>query len=437
MAAIVDPYEKSRAYYARSRMSLARGVASAMKVTQEPVPICATRGEGSRIWDLDGREYLDFTLSYGPLLLGQSPAPVLDAVRQQLTKGIGYGANHEREAELAELVCATVPSAERTVFSSTGSEAVQAALRIARAATGRNRVIKFVGHYHGWMDSIHVAIPGLPGTGAGTAGQDPMAANAVTVCPWNDAEALRDVLADDVAAVIMEPININGGGFSPVSGYVETVRDLTHKMGAILIFDEVITGYRVALGGAQQLLGVEPDLTILGKAIGGGFPVSAVCGRADVMECVAAGRVAHMGNFNANPVAASAAVATIRHLVTREAEIYLGLEANIQRLGSALTEEASAAGLPMQINCQVGAGFAFISPTPVLSHDDRLKTDPVAYGRFAYHLLNHGVHAPSRGLWYVSTAHTAADIDQAREAMAEAALATAAEVVAISTADQR
>ena len=169
-------YDKSRAYDDRACRTLARGVSSAMKATQAPVPLCASHGRGSRVWDIDGNEYLDFALSFGPMLLGQSPAIVLEAVRRQLDSGIGFGAGNRHEAPLAELICEVVPSAELVIFSNTGTEAVQAAVRVARAATGRTRIVKFRGHYHGWIDSVHVSIPGVPGDGAGTSGQDPMAA---------------------------------------------------------------------------------------------------------------------------------------------------------------------------------------------------------------------------------------------------------------------
>src|SRR4249919_1719981 len=203
---------RSRAQHDRARRSLAGGVATAFRAAQEPFPISFARGAGARITDVDGNDYIDFALGFGPLLLGHSPGPVLDAVRAQLELGLGYGASHPLEPALADAVCRTVPSAELCVFSSTGSEAVHAALRIARAATGRSRVIKFQGHYHGWFDPMHVGLPGsvAPRT-PGTAGQDQGASAAVTVCAWNDLPALAGVLGSDVAAVIMEPVAVNGG----------------------------------------------------------------------------------------------------------------------------------------------------------------------------------------------------------------------------------
>ena len=410
-------YDSSYAYYDRAKKSLARGVSSAMKATQAPVPICASHGLGSHIWDVDGNEYIDFALSFGPMLLGQSPAVVLNAVHNQLHSGIGFGAGNRHEAPLAELIHAIIPSAELVIFSNTGTEAVQVALRVARAATGRNRIIKFRGHYHGWLDSVHVAIPGLSGDGAGTGGQDPVAAQGTTICEWNSVESLRSALADDVAAVIMEPININGGCFSPEVGYLEEVQRLTREVGALLIFDEVITGFRVALGGAQELLEITPDLTVLGKAFGSGFPISAVCGSRDILSVVAAGAVNHMGNFNGSPLAAAAGLAAVGYLQEHRDQIYPRLDASITVITDAFERARAEHGVPIQFNPTVGAGFGFVSDQPVRNHEDRLRSDPEAYGRFAARMLDEGMLIPARGLWYVSTEHTDDDLARAADAI--------------------
>jgi glutamate-1-semialdehyde 2,1-aminomutase len=231
-------------------------VATAFRAGQLAVPITFERGEGARIYDIDGSEYVDYALGGGPLLLGHSPADVPAAVGAQFHKRLGYGASHPLEAELAEAICRCVPSAELCVFGSTGSEAVHAAIRIARSATGRTRVIKFLGHYHGWLDSIYVGVPGQASSAPATDGQDAQAAAAVTVVAWNDLDALALELGDDVGAVIMEPVNVNGGCIIPDPGYLAGVKELAHRAGAVLIFDEVITGFRLALGGAQELYGV-------------------------------------------------------------------------------------------------------------------------------------------------------------------------------------
>jgi glutamate-1-semialdehyde 2,1-aminomutase len=423
---MIDRFEQSAAHQERARRTLAGGVATAFRAAQRPLPICFERGQGTRIWDVDGNEYVDYALAFGPLLLGHSPRVVVEAVERQLRTGLGYGACHRLEAELSEAVCRTVPSAEAAVFASTGSEAVHAAIRIARAATGRMRVIKFLGHYDGWYDSIHVGVPPQAVAGPGTLGQDPAAAAAVTVVPWNDADALAAALGDDVAAVIMEPLNVNGGAIAPEPGYLERVRELTRAHGTVLIFDEVITGYRLALGGAQERYGVLPDLTVLGKALGAGFPISAVCGSRDVLDVVASARMAHVGTFNANPVCAAAAVAAIGLLEEQRNEIYPALEAGAAELAEILTGETHAAGLAVQANHDRGVVCAFAADRPMGRYVDTLDADGATFRRLVEELLLRGVHAIPRGLFYVSTEHRQADLDVTREAVAAAAGAVVA-----------
>ena len=421
----------SIAHQERARRTLARGVATAFRAAQLPVPICFERGRGSRIWDVDGNEYIDYALGFGPLLLGHSPAPVLEAVARQLEIGLGYGASHELEAELAEAVCRTVPSAERTVFVSTGSEAVHAAMRMARATTGRTRIIKFLGHYDGWYDSVHVGVPPQREPGPGTLGQDPAASGSVSVLPWNEAAALEQALAaGDVAAVIMEPVNWNGGGIPPAPGYLEQARALTRAHGAVLIFDEVITGYRLALGGAQERFGVTPDLTVLGKALGGGFPISAVCGSEWAMEVVSDGRMAHVGTFNANPVCAAAAVAAITTLEHGASAIYPRLESYAARLRDAFESAGAEHGLPLAANADVGALCVFALPERPASYLDTLAADVAAYRELARALLVRGVHVIPRGLTYVSTAHDDRDIDETCAAIGDAVAVTAQQLAA-------
>jgi glutamate-1-semialdehyde 2,1-aminomutase len=423
---VTRSFAGSIAHQDRARRTLARGVATAFRAAQLPVPICFDHGHGSRIWDVDGNEYIDYALGFGPLLLGHSPAPVLDAVKRQLDVGLGYGASHELEAELAEAVCRTVPSAEKAVFVSTGSEAVHAAMRMARATTGRMRVIKFLGHYDGWYDSVHVGVSPQRQPGPGTLGQDPAAASSVSVLPWNDAIALeRALVGGDVAAVIMEPVNWNGGGILPAVGFLEQARALTREHGAVLIFDEVITGYRLALGGAQERFGVMPDLTVLGKALGGGFPISAVCGTEWAMEIVSDGRVAHVGTFNANPICAAAAIAAITTLERGAKEIYPRLERYAGRLRDAFESAGAEQGLPLAANADVGVFCVFALPERPVDYLDTLSADFPAYRELARALLERGVHVIPRGLVYVSTAHDDRDVDETCAAIGDAVTATA------------
>jgi glutamate-1-semialdehyde 2,1-aminomutase len=422
-------YAASLARHERARRSLAGGVATAFRASQLPLPITFERGAGAHLWDIDGNEYVDYALAFGPLLLGHSPEPVLAAVERQLRKGLGYGASHELEAELAEAVCRTVPSAELCVFNSTGSEAVHTALRIARAATGRSRVVKFLGHYDGWYDPIHVGVPPQREPGPGTAGQDAGAAEAVTVVPWNHPKALAEALSDDVAAVIMEPLNVNGGCIHPAPGFLTEAAALTRSAGAVLVFDEVITGYRVSLGGAQERFGVAPDLVVLGKALGAGFPISAVCGRRDLMEVVAGGPMAHVGTFNANPVCAAAAVAAIGELERQRESIYPRLERHAATLARALEAEGARHGLALRANHDVGVVCAFVIDGDIDSYEATLEADAAAFRRFAAALLDNGVHTIPRGLFYASTAHSESDLDETRAAIAAACASFAQEGV--------
>jgi glutamate-1-semialdehyde 2,1-aminomutase len=416
-----DRFARSRAIHQRARQTLASGAASAVRAAQRPVPISFTRAAGSRMRDVDGNEYVDYALAYGPMLLGHSPEPVLAAVRRQLTAGIGYGAAHAGEAELAELVTRLVPSAELCVFNSTGTEAVQTALRIARAATGRKRVVKFLGHYHGWVDNIFVASYGQPEAAApGTGGQDAGAAATVTVVPWLDLPALQAALADDVAAVIMEPIAVNGGCIGPDLGYLRAAALAVRRAGAVLVFDETVTGFRVSPGGAQQVFGVLPDLTVLGKAMGSGFPVSAVAGRADVMDVTVTGAVTHMGTYNLNPVAASAALAVLRYLDENAASLYPGLERSTAALAGLLMEEAAKAGFPLQVNCHTGVAHGFVSEQPVTTYEAAVAARDADYRTFAAALLAHGVHVIPKGILYTSAAHTEADLEATRLAVRSA-----------------
>ena len=252
---------------------------------------------------------------------------------------------------------------------------------------------------------------------------------SLTVAPWNDLAALAAALGDDVAAVIMEPVAVNGGVSSPSRGTSRRSRRLTHAAGAVLIFDEVITGYRVALGGAQERLGVLPDLTVLGKALAAGFPISAVCGREAVMDVIASGRLAHIGTFNANPICACAVTAAVGELERRQDEIYPRLEVLGAELAAIFREEGARAGLPLVVNQFGAAAHAFLSDRPVASYADALASDTTGYRRFAAQLLRHGVHVTPKGLLYLSTAHEQADLDVTREAVGRAALAAALEIV--------
>lgn len=389
--------------------------------------------------DIDGNEYIDYVLGFGPMLLGHSPPEVVDAVTRQLTRGFTFGAQHALEAELAERIVDAVPCAELVCFSTTGSEAVQAALRIARAATGRPKVIKFEGHYHGWLDPVAVSTPGLSPAARdvtpplapvpSTAGQtDP--SKLVLVARWNDADELASLLqrhGDEVAAVIMEPVAANGGLIPPKDGYLERVGELTSASGSLLILDEVVTGFRLARGGAQERFGVTPDMATYGKAIAAGMPLSAVAGSADVMKVVVDGLVPHVGTFNCAPPAAAAAKAALDVYREGSPEMYERLDRTAVALADGLADAALDAGVPLKVH-RVGPliqTFICDPSATIEQYADTLQADSARFGRFAEVMLERGVNVLPRGWWFLSVAHTDEEIGltvaAARSAFAEVA----------------
>jgi glutamate-1-semialdehyde 2,1-aminomutase len=421
--------------YEAARRVIAGGVTSAIRAGELPHPLYFDHGEGARLWDVDGNEFIDYALGYGPLILGHSPAPVRRALHDQVDRALTFGAQHRLELEVANLLRDLVPGAEQMLFATTGSEAVAAAIRVARAATGRDKILKFEGHYHGWLDGIAASTaydPSRSGPAArplavaSTGGIPVGALDSIVVAPWNDLAAVEEIVAEQrgaIAAIILEPVLVNGGVIPPVPGFLEGLRRITLADGALLIFDEVITGFRLALGGAQAQYAIAADLAIFGKAMAGGVAMSAVTGRRSVMAAAADGRVAHNGTFNGNPLAASAAAATLSHLQAGEASIYPQLD----DLGMALATALRAASPRLTVRV---AGpivhTAVDEPPDVRSVRDRAGGNPSLHARFIERLLHHGVHATPRGLWYLSTAHTSSEI----EATALAAAAAAEEVLA-------
>jgi glutamate-1-semialdehyde 2,1-aminomutase len=363
----------------------------------------------------------------GPMILGHSPEAVVTAVTEQVKRGILFAGQSEIEFAAAELVCQMVPCAEMIRFGSSGSEVVQAALRLARAATGRDIVVKFEGHYHGWLDNIHWSIaPSLDQAGPahapalvpGSIGQDALAVRNLDVLPWNNLELLtRRLERGDVAAVIMEPAMCNTSAIFPDAGYLEGVRDLCTATGTVLIFDEVITGFRVAPGGAQQRLGVTPDLATFGKAIANGFPVACLAGRAELMEQLVTRKVMHGGTYNAQPVAMAATAATLGALA--DGQIHATLEQRGLRLMNGIGQALADAGIPARIQ-----GFPQIFhvalgvETPIRDYRSSLAADKPRYIKLTTALLNHGVRALERGAWFLSVAHTDDIVDETIAAVA-------------------
>jgi glutamate-1-semialdehyde 2,1-aminomutase len=389
-------------------------------------PFFVSRAAGPRLWDVDGRAYLDFVGSWGPLILGHAPAVVVEAVSEAAARGTSYGAPTAGEVEMAELLTAACPSMELVRLVSSGTEAAMSAIRLARGATGRDLIVKFEGCYHGHADSLLVkagsgaatfSIPDSHGVPAG------LARLTVTV-PFNDLEAVRQVFqarGPEIAGVIVEPVAGNMGVVPPASGFLPGLRELCTQHGALLIFDEVITGFRVAWGGAQALYGIRPDLTCLGKIIGGGLPVGAYGGRRDVMAHVAPlGGVYQAGTLSGNPLAVAAGLATLR--VLQRSDPYAQLERLGATLESGLRGAAEKAGVAVTIN-RVGSMLTgFFTPGPVVDWTTAARADRSRYARFFHAMLARGVYlAPSQfEAAFVSLAHTEADLAEAARAAAEA-----------------
>jgi glutamate-1-semialdehyde 2,1-aminomutase len=381
---------------------------------------------------VDGNTYIDYMLGMGPVILGHGDSRVTEAVIAAVRDGMSLAGQHPLEAEVAERISAAVPSVEMIRCGSSGSEAVHAAIRVARAATGRWKVIRFEGHYHGWLDTIYVAdspavddqvAPALPGT----RGQPAAAVQDVLVLPWNDWRAVKaaaDCYQKQIAAVILEPILCNTGVIPPQPGFLEAIRAWCSRDGVVLIFDEVITGFRVALGGAQAMFGVMPDLTIFGKAMANGFPVSAVGGRRELMELLVPGAVMHGGTYNGNPPAMAAARATLDAVAANNAAVYRTVTATGRALMQGLERVGAEIGVPVLVQ---GPGPVFQMWVTALRKIEDPRTakrvEVAEYGYFSRAMLRRGVRVIPGGRWYVSAAHTVDHVEQtlaaARDALTE------------------
>jgi glutamate-1-semialdehyde 2,1-aminomutase len=399
--------------WTRTKRSLAGGVSTGLRAQARPHPLFFSGGRGPRLTDLDGNSYLDYVLGWGPNILGHGHPALARAVQEQVTKGATYGSGHEYEYLAAEAVLGAYPCFDRVIWSNSGSEAAQVALRIARGATGRQSFVKFAGHYHGWTDPVLLGYrsgrANSP-SGAESLGQSENAARDAIVLEWGDLSGLATVLAgSDVAAVVLGPILCNSGVIEPPAGFLDGVRRICDETGTVLIFDEVITGFRVDFGGAVAKYGIVPDLAVLGKAIAGGLPLSAVVGKSELLDMTQRG-VVHAGTYNGNPIVLTAAVATLG--VLGQPGTFERLEALGDRLASGLRDQLARHDLVGAVNqvgpiVQVGLGVPAIR-----TFQEFMAADSATYDLLLVELLRRGVFALPGGRWYLSTEHTDQDIDE-------------------------
>ncbi len=416
--------QRSQQAFAAAQQLIPGGVNSPVRAFKSVggTPRFIDRAEGPYIFDIDGNRYIDYVLSWGPMILGHAQPEVVAAIQQQAAKGTSYGAPTELETELAQLICDLVPSVEMVRFVNSGTEATMSALRLARAATGRSKILKFAGGYHGHADFLlsdagsGVATLGLPASAGVTTGQT---ADTITV-QYNDSSAVEQAFAElgaEIAAVIIEPVAGNMGLVQPQPGFLQLLRDLTQRHGALLIFDEVMTGFRVARGGAQERFGILPDLTCLGKVVGGGLPCAAYGGRREIMQHVAPlGAMYQAGTLSGNPLAMAAGIATLKQLTP---EMYVELERCGTRLMEGMRAAAAQHDIPIQ-TAVVGSmiGF-FFAPEPVTSYAEaKPLCDTARYARFFHAMLEQGVYlAPSQfEAGFLSVLHVEAIIDRTIEA---------------------
>lgn len=408
--------------YERSARTLAGGVSSGLRRNARPYPLFFDRGEGSRVWDVDGNSYIDFGLAWGPLILGHSPGCVVDAICRQAPKGLTFGAQHDLEYEVSELLTQIIPCADMVAYANSGTEIVQVALRLARAITGRSKYLKFEGHYHGWADqalvSYHPAAE-ADRTSPTPVGQGQLPHDHVVIATWNSVESVQQAFAQhgsQISAIFCEPLLANSGCIPPADGFLAFLREITTAHGALLVFDEVITGLRLDLGGAQTHYGVTPDLATFAKAVGAGVPLSVLAGRTECMDRIAGSSVIHAGTLNGNPLTLAASKAALQHLREHKDTIYPRLRFLGQKLAAGLVNAFHEAGYDA-VSTGEGAVFSIHLQSEAPKHyRETLATNRQAWSDFTLALLDEGVIILPDQRWYISAAHSEVDIDQTLDA---------------------
>lgn len=418
-------YTQSAKLLERAKRSLAGGVSSEFRKYNHPHALFYSHAEGCRIYDIDGNEYLDFTLSQGPMIIGHQHPHVLQRVWEYSKKGQLFAGQHILEIELAEKLQQLIPSAELMRFCLDGSEAVQTAFRIARAKTGKQKFLRFEGHYHGWLDNVawglstpsveHLGSREYPTVFPWTAGLPENVENDFITLPWNDLEVLEKIISErhaDIAAIITEPIMCNNGCILPKEGFLQGMRKLCDQYNITLIFDEVITGFRVSIGGAQQYYSITPDLSIFAKAIASGYPISAIVGKKEWMNLVVESKVIHAGTMNSSNATVAAALATIEvlelgHTYERLFSMGQQLMEGLRKIGKTNSSNLLVQGLGPMFHT------GFTSLGSVNDFRDVLSYDKGKLNRFISGMHDRGIRIIGRGLWYISAAHTEKDIETA------------------------
>ncbi|MDA1279824.1 MAG: aspartate aminotransferase family protein [Chloroflexi bacterium] len=421
-------HDRSVTLFEKAKLLVAGGVSSQIRVNEPAdVPLFFTHAKGSRMWDADGNEYIDYIQGMGPNLFGHAPDFINRQVAEDMEKGYVFAGQFERELEVAEMALSMIPMDDATVrFASSGTEIDQLLFRTMRGFTGRPKILKFEGHYHGWMDSVNWSVhPPIDKAGpedapiavGESAGMDQATADGLVICQWNDLEKLEKAFADhrgEIAGVITEPILANTNCIIPAPGYMEGLQQLCRGNGTLLAFDEVITGFRVAAGGAQEVLGITPDLATYAKAMAGGFPIAMIVGRRDVMDYIGNGTVYHGGSFNSNVMSIAAAYASLKHIQQNGETFYRDLNARGLRLMEGLRDVAKSQESDLHVQ-GLGSVFAisFTTKQEIINWRDHARNcDENKYRRFARAMLKQGIRLSSNGRTHLSSAHTDEDIDK-------------------------
>jgi glutamate-1-semialdehyde 2,1-aminomutase len=419
-------YIKSRKHYLKACKYVAGGVSSNARLMPGTEPVCLVRGRGPRVYDIDGNEYLDYVLALGPLILGHCPPNVMKAANSQLEFGSMFGSAVVGEEKLARAICGCFPSVHLVSFTNSASEAVHMAIRLAKAFTGRERVVKFEGCYHGWIDNIMVSVhppyeaticpEDHPKPLPDGAGQSKCSLSEVIVATWNGPELVEDIFrkyGNDIAALILEPIPCNNGVIPPEEGFLSFLRDLTHRYESVLIFDETITGFRVHVGGAQAYYGVMPDLTVFGKALGGGFPIAGFGGAKEIMDLITVGKVVRAGTYNSNPLCVAAANAVLGELNRDNGAAMRHITKTGNRLMEGVHDIFKDHGIPLTVQGPGSIFSTFFSAEPVRTYRDTQRLNGDLFHAFWKALMRRGVRiSPThKGLWFLSAAHSTDDVE--------------------------